>query len=233
MRLLVTRPEPDGERTAAALRARGHNVLVTALLQMQAMDCEIPDGSFSAIIMTSANAARALAEHPRRTELLSLPVFAVGAHTAELARSAGFPEVRCADGDKRQLSAMLRQHASDKRHSLLYLAGEDRAGDLELPECARVVTAVVYRMARRREFDKAVEAALAQRQIDGVLHFSRRSAETYLDCASRCHIRQQALAPLHYCLSRQVAIPLADAGAAAIRIAPRPDEAALIELICS
>jgi len=36
---------------------------------------------------------------------------------------------------------------------------------------------------------------------------------------------------VHYCLSRQVAAPLASAGA--IRIAPRPDEEALIELLAA
>jgi uroporphyrinogen-III synthase len=200
---------------------------------MRTTDGEIPNGSYGAIVMTSANAARALAEHPRRAELLSLPVYAVGAHTAELARAAGFAEVYSADGDKQQLSAMLRQRLGSKGHSLLYIAGEDRAGELELSECARVVTAVVYRMVKRRKFDAAVERALAQGEIDGVLHFSRRSAETYLDCAAHCDIdiSKEALVPVHYCLSRQVATPLAEAGAAAIRIALRPDEAALIELI--
>jgi uroporphyrinogen-III synthase len=233
VRLLVTRPEPDGERTAAALRARGHHVMAAALLQMQAMDCEIPSASYSAIVMTSANAARAVAEHPRRAELISLPVFAVGAHTAELARTSGFPEVHSAAGDKQQLSAMLAQSLAGGPHLLLYLAGEDRAGELEVAECARVVTAVIYRMVKRRKFDATVEAALAQGEIDGVLHFSRRSAEAYLDCAVRSDIRQHALAPVHYCLSRQVAAPLAEAGVAAIRIPPRPDEAALIELVDS
>jgi hypothetical protein len=36
---------------------------------------------------------------------------------------------------------------------------------------------------------------------------------------------------LHYCLSRQVSEPLAEAGAAGIRVAPRPEETALIGLI--
>jgi uroporphyrinogen-III synthase len=42
-----------------------------------------------------------------------------------------------------------------------------------------------------------------------------------------------ALAPLHYCLSAQVAEPLAAAGARQIRVASRPEEAALIALIGS
>jgi hypothetical protein len=36
---------------------------------------------------------------------------------------------------------------------------------------------------------------------------------------------------VQYCLSAAVAAPLAAAGAAAVRIAPRPDEAAMLELV--
>ena len=231
MRLLVTRPEPDVERTAAALRARGHHVLAAPLLQMQSVDCEIPNESFSAIVMTSANAARALATHPRCAELLGLPLFAIGPHTAELARSTGFAEVHSADGNKQKLSAIMRRRLPAGQHLLLYLAGEDRAGDLDVSESIRVTTAVVYRMVKCEKFDAVVDRALSQGEIEAVLHFSRRSAENYVECATRSGIRQQALAPVHYCLSQQIATALADAGAAAIRIAPRPDEAALLALL--
>ena len=37
MRLLVTRPEPDAARTAASLRARGHDVALAPLLSAQAV----------------------------------------------------------------------------------------------------------------------------------------------------------------------------------------------------
>ena len=37
MRLLVTRPEPDNERTAAALRAQGHEVVLAPLLRIEAV----------------------------------------------------------------------------------------------------------------------------------------------------------------------------------------------------
>ncbi len=113
---------------------------------------------------------------------------------------------------------------------LLYLAGEERAGDLAAGG-ARVVTVVVYRAVKAEHFAPEVAAALARRALDGVLHFSTRSAQAYLDCASRDGILDAALAPLHVCISRQVAQPLAAAGAAAIRIAPRPDESAMIEVV--
>jgi len=78
--------------------------------------------------------------------------------------------------------------------------------------------------------DRAVAAALAAGQIDGVLHFSRRSVEAYLDCARTAALLDQALATAHYCLSAQIAEPLAAVGAMTLRIAARPDGTALLEL---
>jgi uroporphyrinogen-III synthase len=92
-------------------------------------------------------------------------------------------------------------------------------------------TVVVYRAVKVDRFPPGVEAALAERGLDGVLHFSRRSAQTYLDCARVAGMLESALAPRHYCLSRQVSEPLAAAGAAGIKLAPRPEEAALIDLV--
>ena len=121
---------------------------------------------------------------------------------------------------------------SSDRAPLLYLAGEDRAGDLAAAGLP-VHTAVVYRAVKADHFPPPVAAALAQGELDGVLHFSARSAEAYLDCAAHDAIRGSALVPVHYCLSRQVAAPLSAAGAAAVQIAARPDEAALLELVGS
>jgi uroporphyrinogen-III synthase len=230
VRLLLTRPEADGARTAAALRARGHEVLLAPLLRIELVDFALPDEPWSAVVMTSANAARAVANHPRRAALIAAEAFAVGRHTAEAARAAGFGTVHSADGDKAHLADLLRARRGQASAPLLYLAGEDRAGDLAAADTP-VVTVVAYRAVMVRHFAPEAAAALARREVDGVLHFSTRSAQAYLDCASRAGIRDAALAPVHVCISRQVAQPLAAAGAAAIRIAPRPDEAAMLELI--
>jgi uroporphyrinogen-III synthase len=229
VRFLVTRPEPDGERTAASLRARGHEVLLAPLMRMEAMDFELTDESHGAVVMTSANAARAIAGHPARLRLTALPAFTVGRHTADAARAAGFGEIHSADGDKTDLVRLLAARPGDDRGPLLYLAGEDRSGELALAGVA-VRTVVVYRALQVECLPPVVAAALATGELDGALHFSRRSAQAYLDCARRAGVLERALAPLHYCLSRQVSEPLATAGAAGIRIAPRPEEAALIDL---
>ena len=233
MRLLVTRPEPDNARTAAALRARGHAVTLAPLLQIAAIGAaEIGSSSCAAILMTSANAARAIALHPRRSRLLPLPVLAVGQSTAEAARAAGFSDVVSADGDGHDLARLAAARVAGSQLPLLYLAGEDRARDLAAELAAHgltVRTVVVYRAVSARAFPLGVRAALEQRQIGGVMHFSRRSAETYVACAGEFLL--PALAPVHYCLSAGVAEPLKRAGAERIRVAAHPDEASLLALV--
>jgi uroporphyrinogen-III synthase len=231
VQLLVTRPEPDGARTAAALHARGHDVVLAPLLRMEPIACEIPDKAYGAVVMTSANAARAVAIHPGRDALMALPAFTVGGRSAQAARDAGFGDVRSADGDKADLVALIRAQYADRR-SLLYLAGEERAGELDPAAVdAPVEMVVIYRAVALERFPPEIAAALSNGALDGVLHFSRRAAEAYLACATHAGIRDRALALVHFCLSRQVTEPLAAAGAPVIRIASHPDEAAMLELI--
>src|SRR5262249_29144981 len=140
-------PEPQGERTAAALRARGHDVMQCSLLHIENISAELGAGPWAAVLMTSANAARAVAAHPRVAELKSVPVFVVGQRTAEAARAAGFTSVASADGDVVELAGLVSR-SLPRGSALLYLAGEDRAGDL--PGRLRsagfaVTTSVIYR----------------------------------------------------------------------------------------
>ena len=235
MRLLVTRPEPEGEETAARLRARGHEVLVAPLLRIEAAtDAELGAGPWSGIVMTSRNAARAIGQHPRHAELRGLPVFAVGRRTAEAARAVGFSDVLSADGDADDLVRLILARRAAIGGRLLYLAGADRAADVagQLREGGLSAdTVVIYRAVAALDLPDSVRTALAAGSLDGVLHLSRRSTETYLACALRAGLRDEALSPTNYCLSAQVAEPLIAAGARNVAVAARPDEAALFGLL--
>ena len=234
MRLLVTRPGDDAERTAGALRARGHLPVPVPLLAIEfCAPAELAAGRFAAVVMTSANAARAIASHPHRAALVALPLFTVGAHTAEVARDTGFATVTSADGGWPDLARLVAARLAGTREPLLYLAAEQRAGDLAGALAAHdltVETVVVYRAVANPSLARDLRAALADR-LDGVLHYSRRSAQAFLTAARAAGLIDAALAPTHYCLSSEVAAPLRAAGAARVAVAPRPDEAALIELL--
>lgn len=232
MRLVLTRPQDDSTRTATELRARGHEVLVAPLMRVEPVKADI-GGHWGAVIVTSANAPGAIAANPARDALVKLPVLAVGRRSAEAARQAGFADVTSAGGDVRDLLLLIAARRADASAPLLYLAGEDRAADLIGELAVHGIAAemrIVYR-AVTTPYPSELIAALKAGEIDAVLHFSRRSAENYLAGAGLAGIVEQALGVRHFCLSVQIAEPLAAAGAAKVAVAPRPDEATLIELL--
>ncbi len=230
MRVVVTRPQPDGERTAAALRARGHDVLEAPLMQVEAIDADL-SGGWGGVVITSANAPAAVAANAARDALGKLPLFAVGRRSAEAARQAGFAAVSSAGGDVRDLVQLLAERHADATAPLLYLAGEDRAADLIGELNVHGIAAemrIVYR-AVTAPFPPALIDALKAGALDAVLHFSRRSADNYLAGAKAAGLLGEALQLRHFCLSAQIAAPLKDAGASQVAIAAQPNETALIE----
>jgi uroporphyrinogen-III synthase len=232
MRLVVTRPQADSERTAAALRARGHEVLVAPLLRVEPVAADLSSG-WGGVIITSANAPGAIAGNPACKTLFKLPLFAVGQRSADAARQAGFADVSSAGGDVRDLVQLIAERHADASAPLLYLAGEDRAADLVAELVVHGIAAemkVVYR-ALTAPFPPELTMALKAGAVDAVLHFSKRSAENYIAGAKAAGLLAEALAPRHVCLSALIAEPLSGAGASRIAVAKRPDEAALIGLL--
>jgi uroporphyrinogen-III synthase len=231
VRLLLTRPAADAARTAAALRARGHEPILAPLLDIEIVpDADLGAGPWSAILVTSANAVRAIAGHRRRGELRGVAVFTVGERSAQAMRDAGFANVVSANGNVMDLARLVMARMKPPAR-LIYLAGEERSGDLGGLLRARdfaVDTVLVYRAVIKETPESAVAFTAG---VDGVLHFSRRSAEAYLAAARDAGRLESALKdPIHYCLSARVAEPLRLAGAARLHIAARADEAALLDL---
>jgi uroporphyrinogen-III synthase len=233
VRLLLTRAQPDAERTAVALRARGHKPIVAPLFGIETLSqVDLGAGPWTAFLVTSPNAVRGLADHSHRDDVRGVPVFTAGDRTAQAIRDHGFKSVASAGGNVNDLANLVAARLKPPAR-LLYLAGEDRAGDLAgLLRAQNFVVdmVVVYRAVAAATLPAAAAAALAG-GIDGVLHFSRRSAETYVNAARASGLLLAALQPAQFCLSPQVAEPLAHAGAAVIRVAARPDQTALIALI--
>jgi uroporphyrinogen-III synthase len=73
------------------------------------------DARYGAVIVTSANALRAIAPHLAGSRLLLLPLFAVGEHTAATAREAGFGEVIASKGDAGALRDLVLATAKSKQ----------------------------------------------------------------------------------------------------------------------
>ncbi len=232
MRILVTRPEPDASRTAARLRARGHRVVIDPVLAIEMLPpIEIAASGFAAAAVTSANAARALGAGPRTDSLLRLPLYAVGGNSAEAARAAGFTDVHDADGDAVALADLIRREIRPGAR-VLHLAGEVRSrdlGELLAPAGISVEVAVLYRMQPAAALGPGAEALRAG-EIDAVLHFSSRSAASFVALVERQGLVAAAAKARHYCLSPAVAASLAGIGGQ-VETAAHPSEDSLLKML--
>jgi uroporphyrinogen-III synthase len=236
MAILVTRPQPEGEATASALRARGFDVLLAPMLRFEPVAFQDDgDASYGAVVVTSANALRGIEARLPNSPLLKLPLFAVGERTAQAARAAGFSNVISADSDaeglRERILASVKAKALKKTSPLLYLAGADLARDLpgELGERGfTVVTRTTYRMAAVADLPEETRKAFATDAVEAVLHYSRRSARAFIEAIRAAGVEVSALSLPQYCLSAGIATVLREAGAVRLVVAASPDEEALL-----
>lgn len=238
MAILVTRPAPENERTAQALRARGYDALLSPMLRFEAIPFHgEDDAAYDGVVITSGNAIRAIESHPSRQHLFGLPAFAVGDHTAQMARDAGFKAVSSAHGDAAALTDLVIKTVTTKLKkgaTLCYLAGADLARDLAGDLGGRgftVVTHTTYRMIPVAKFPAGIGDAFGAGHIEAVLHYSRRSARAFLDAARAAGVEISALALPQCCISSAVAGVLREAGAVQVASARTPDEAAILDAL--
>src|SRR5262249_57282305 len=126
MRVVVTRPQADAERTAAALRARGHDVLVTPLMRVEPIAVNL-DGQWSALAITSANAPNAIARNPARDMLVKLPLLAIGRRSGEAARPARVAGVTSVEGGVGERVRLIEANRRKREGPALYVAAPNRA----------------------------------------------------------------------------------------------------------
>ena len=223
-RVWVTRASPGAQATAERLHALGFEPVVAPLLEVRAVSGGPIDLSgIAALAFTSANGVAAFAA---RSAERVLPVFTVGAATAEAARSAGFASVVSADGDVEALAPLIAAHGPFAG-AVLHPAPAEPAGDL----CAALVNlgvratrAVVYETVAR-PLDPAEAAQIAG--VNAVLLHSPKAARAVADWLGRFPARHLVAV----CLSANVAAPVANAGLAAVLVAAEPNEAALLETL--
>lgn len=234
MAVLVTRPAPDNERSAETLRALGFEVLLAPMLVFEPLPFQCDATSARGVLLTSANAVRAMIYHPALPHLRALPAFAVGETTAIAARAAGFAEVRAAGGDAVSLLAMVKDTVPAGEKPLLYLSADEISRDLGAAlggSGIRVERIPVYRMALRTELPDDVQAAFARGAIEAVLHYSRRTALAFLAAADRAGVGEVARSVPQICLSEAIAAALREKGATRLVAARAPSEASLFEAL--
>jgi uroporphyrinogen-III synthase len=235
MRLIVTRPEPDADRTARALMRLGHTVILSPMLDIVTdRGAKIPTRPYQAVLVTSSNAVRALAERPVRPVTVDVPLLAVGDQTALEAKRAGFSAARSAGGALDDLVALVARELAPADGPLLYAAGEDQTGDLAGQVAKRgfdVETAVLYRAEPRSRLAGVAEDALKAGTVDGVLFYSRRSAAAFALALRAGNLAPLADKVICFCISASTAEAIAKVTMGRTVIAEKPDQLALFAMI--
>jgi uroporphyrinogen-III synthase len=201
--------------------------MIEPLLTIEPLPVKLELAGVQAIAVTSANAAPALgaARH--------LPVFAVGPASAAAARGAGSTRVEAADGDAASLARLIVASCRPQRGAILHVCGtEIRPGLAEaLTEAGfRVLRQEVYRARPARALSAQTRTAL-RTGIDGVLLFSPRTALIFGELVVRHGLEHCLGATDACCLSDAVAESCRKLVWRGVRIAARPDQDALVELL--
>lgn len=224
----MTRPEPDGARSAERLAALGHGVMTAPMMTLAfTADAVVPTAGVQAIAATSANGVRALRANSHWPDLKEIALFTVGDATARAAAEAGFSAIFSAKGRVGELAELIQARLAPADGAILYAAGADRTGDLE----GRLARAgfecrlqVVYRAEAVARLDATTAAAILAGTLEGVLFYSKRTAELFMAAAGRTGCGAAALRLRVFCLSESVGEACRAAGFAAVVVAERPEE---------
>jgi uroporphyrinogen-III synthase len=209
MHLIVTRPQPDAEELQRKLEVRGHRVTVAPLLDIHmGPQRPIANRPYQALLVTSANAARALMDHPARGRLLSKVVYAVGPQSRSAVSATGFSCVVEGGGDVAAVIEKVQQDIDPTGGPLLYLSGEETSGDVEtmLAKSGYEVDRVImYAALPATHLPAALIGIIKRRAADGVLLYSRRTARVWRKCIAAADLELYMDALTHFCLSAAVA----------------------------
>lgn len=209
MRVLLTRPQGDGETLKRRLEELGCTVTLEPLIRIVPNDVspDIFDGA-STLIVTSRNALKALAASPALAHAKDLPVLTVGPGTAALASEIGFSQIFEGPGTGAELAPEIERRARRSAETFVYLAGDKLAFDLPAALASQGVNirrAVAYRSVAAETLSPEVAQAIANGGIDVVVLMSPRTAEAWANLAPRV-AKSDTLAKIAYaCISQAAA----------------------------
>jgi uroporphyrinogen-III synthase len=235
MRVLITRPEREATALATALSERGHVPVIAPLFRLEILH---PPGDFAAtlatsqaVLLSSANGARALAE---ASEQRGKTVLAVGDTTASTAEGLGFSAVTSANGDGPALADLVRQRLDPKDGPLVHVSGVDVALDLGAAlgrEGFVVHRFTLYDAREERALPDSARAALQARAVDAVTFFSPRAARLFAKLVGEAGLADALRPVTAIAISPAVRAPLAGLPFKATVAAARPTRQAVLDEI--
>ena len=236
-RLLLTRPYRDSLALAKVLEGHDIDSLIEPMMTIRIDDAARLDvAGVQAILLTSANGARALAAMAADQAVRRLPILAVGCATATEARQAGFGDVTSADGDVCHLATLATARLRPDAGRLVHVAGRVSAGDLVCRLSAAGFEAVrvpLYDAVASCAFSATARRALEAQTLTGVVFFSPRTVDLFVKLARESGHAPKVRAITAFCFSDVVAASATTLSWRRISVAHAPRQDALVACVTS
>jgi uroporphyrinogen-III synthase len=236
--LLVLRPENSARTLIDKLVMLGAKVTHFPISQQQAVDAPDLDGNYSGSILTSAYGVhffkKKVEAAPIMQSLYDLPLYAVGDKTAQKARDAGFKKVFSANGDGAALAKLIIELHPKSDSPMLYPCAKNRQFDMETALIAADIALnhwVLYETIYSQNLPDALIQDLTLNRIDGILHYSAKSAENFFYLLEKHALLNHINGVKHYVLSQEISHHIPAQFNATIEIAAKPNEHEILNLI--
>ena len=182
MHILFTRPLEDCQELILKFSELGHKVSHMPVIQIEKIDHEkINFIDYKAIIFTSANALKFL-----DTELIDKKIicFCVGSATEKKAKSVGFQNIFCADGNVNNLKELILRNFNSSDGKLLYVSGEIISNELDqqlIVKGYNVKRIINYTAKPVEKFNNELIENLKLKMPEIVYIYSQNSAMSFLN----------------------------------------------------
>ena len=182
MHILFTRPLEDSEELILKFRDLGHKVSHMPVIQIEKVEYEkINFLDYKAIIFTSANALKFL-----DTKLIDKKIicFCVGNATERKAKSTGFQNIFCADGNVNNLKELILLNFNSSDGKLLYVSGEIISNELDqqlIVKGYNVKRIINYTAKPVEKFNNELIENIKLKMPEIVYIYSQNSAMSFLN----------------------------------------------------
>ena len=182
MHILLTRPLEDSQEMILKFQSLGHEISHIPLINVESKKYEILNFSdFNGIIFTSANAIKFF-----NSKLIDKKIscFCVGSSTEKKAKSIGFQNIFCADGNVNNLKELILQNFNSSDGKLLYVSGEIISNELDqqlIVKGYNVKRIINYTAKPVEKFNNELIENLKLKMPEIVYIYSQNSAISFLN----------------------------------------------------
>ena len=182
MDILLTRPLEDCHEMILKFQSLGHEISHMPLINVESKNYESLNFSdFSGVIFTSANAIKFF-----NLRLIDKKIicFCVGSATEKKAKSVGFQNIFCADGNVNNLKQLILSNFNSSDGKLLYVSGEIISNELDkelISEGYNVKRIVNYTVKQIEKFNDQFIEKLKLKMPEIVYIYSENSAISFLN----------------------------------------------------